>query len=149
MLIRLRHRLRWAYLVPWAVASVMWCRVAAPRKRLADVLRAPTPGASTPGASPPAPIAGAPTAATVAGAVRWATRVPPFRSTCIVRAVVLARMLRRYGYPAQVVIGLDERGRHAAKRFAHAWVECHARSATGAVGATGSAGYTELVRLEV
>jgi len=63
----------------------------------------------------------------------------PFRTTCLVRSMVLARMLRHRGYSAHVVIGLPKEGVGRGPRFAHAWVE--------AEGAAGSSGFSELVRL--
>jgi hypothetical protein len=71
--------------------------------------------------------------------VRIATAVRPFRTTCLVRSMVLARMLRRRGYLAQVVVGVPADGIDRDPRFAHAWVE--------AGGTAGSPGYSELVRL--
>jgi hypothetical protein len=53
--------------------------------------------------------------------------------------MVLARMLRRRGYSAQVVIGLPTEGVGQDHRFAHAWVEVEE--------AVGPPGFSELVRL--
>jgi hypothetical protein len=76
---------------------------------------------------------------TALNAVRLATSIWPFRTTCLVRSMVLARMLRRRGYPAEVVIGVHEEGVDRDSRFAHAWVEVEE--------AAGPAGFSELVRL--
>jgi hypothetical protein len=79
-----------------------------------------------------------PVAALVAS-VRLATSIWPFRTTCLVRSMVLARMLRRRGYSAHVVIGVPKEGIGQDPRFAHAWVEVE--------GGAGSPGFSELVRL--
>jgi hypothetical protein len=53
--------------------------------------------------------------------------------------MVLARILRRRGYPAEVVIGVSEEGVGTDPRFAHAWVEVDRAAAFP--------GFSELVRL--
>jgi len=85
--------------------------------------------------SPP----GGPALSAAVTAVRLATSIWPLRTTCLVRSMVLARMLRRRGYPAEVVIGVREEGVDTDPRFAHAWVEVR--------HGPGSPGYSELVRL--
>jgi hypothetical protein len=52
--------------------------------------------------------------------LRWGKRRP----TCLVSALVLFRLLRRRGQPAELVIGLPE---HAATPAAHAWIELRGR----------------------
>jgi len=82
---------------------------------------------------------GRPLLPTAATAVRLATSIPPFRTTCLVRSMALAKILRRRGYSAQVVIGVPKEGVGQDTRFAHAWVEVK--------DGPGSPGYAELVRL--
>jgi hypothetical protein len=127
---RWTRRLRWAHLVPEALGLSLRCRVGRRTRRLSPaIVESDLPSAR--GARPPL--------STVAAAVRVATAVRPFRTTCLVRSMVLARMLRRRGYPAQVVVGVPGDGVGPDPRFAHAWVE---------LGPTaGTPGYSELVRL--
>lgn len=54
------------------------------------------------------------------GAVLRALRLGPWRPTCLVNAMVLFRLLREQGDPAELVIGLP---REARNHEAHAWVE--------------------------
>jgi hypothetical protein len=64
----------------------------------------------------------------------------PVRTRCLIRAMVLYRLLRRQGAPAQVVIGLQPA---AATPDAHAWVEIDGRD----VGPyPGRSGHDELAR---
>jgi hypothetical protein len=64
----------------------------------------------------------------------------PVRTRCLIRAMVLYRLLRRQGAPAQVVIGLQPA---AATPDAHAWVEIDGRD----VGPSpGRSGHDELAR---
>jgi hypothetical protein len=124
-------RLRWAHLLPEALAFSLWYRLG--RRKSALVLAAVEPGPRSFSRYGRPPL---PTAAT---AVRLATLIPPFRTTCLVRSMVLARMLRRRGYPAEVVIGITEKGVDRDPRFAHAWVAVKP--------GPGSPGFSELVRL--
>jgi hypothetical protein len=64
----------------------------------------------------------------------------PLRTRCLIRAVVLHRMLRRQGLQTSVVIGLPDA---AATTDAHAWVELDGRDLGPAPG---RAGHRELVR---
>ncbi|MGH9198428.1 MAG: lasso peptide biosynthesis B2 protein [Acidimicrobiia bacterium] len=48
--------------------------------------------------------------------------VGPWRPSCLVNALVLYRLLREQGDPAEVVIGLPI---EAVNHDAHAWVELH------------------------
>jgi hypothetical protein len=45
----------------------------------------------------------------------------PLRPTCLTRSLVLVRLLRRRGLPAELKIGVRKPGRRLE---AHAWVEC-------------------------
>jgi hypothetical protein len=125
------RRLRWAHLVPEALALNLWYRWG---RRNGALARARV----EPSRRSPARY-GRPTLSTAVAAVRMATSIWPFRTTCLVRSLVLARILRRRGYPAEVVIGVREDGVGTDPRFAHAWVEVR--------DGPGSPGYAELVRL--
>jgi Transglutaminase-like superfamily len=48
------------------------------------------------------------------------------RAQCLQRSVALARLLRAYGYPAELVIGY-----RLAPFFSHAWVELEGRVVNG------------------
>jgi hypothetical protein len=48
--------------------------------------------------------------------------IGPWRPTCLANALVLYRLLREQGDPAELVIGLP---REAITHEAHAWVELH------------------------
>ena len=56
-------------------------------------------------------------------AVAIALNIGPLRSTCLVNALVLYRLLREQGDPAELVIGLPD---GAADHRGHAWVELEA-----------------------
>jgi hypothetical protein len=128
---RWTRRLQWAHLVPEALGLSLRYRVGRRTRRLSPAIVETDPPSAAGGARPPV--------STVVAAVRLATAFTPFRTTCLVRSMVLARMLRRRGYPAQVVVGVPGDGVGRDHRFAHAWVE---------VGRTaGSPGYSALVRL--
>jgi hypothetical protein len=125
------RRLRWAHLVPEALALGLGYRLTEGKRRLAR------PGAQH--SLNPVGRLGLPPLSAAIGAVRVATSIWPFRTTCLVRSMVLARMLCRHGYPAEVVIGVHEEGVARNPRFAHAWVEV--------TDGPGSPGFSELVRL--
>lgn len=73
-------------------------------------------------------------------AVSRGLRVGPWRPRCLLRSLVLYRMLRAQGDVAELVIGLKGR---AVGSDAHAWVELAGRD----VGPwPGGAGYQELTR---
>jgi len=73
-------------------------------------------------------------------AISRALRVGRWQPRCLLRSLVLFRMLRAQGDPAELVIGLPH---DAASRDAHSWVELHGRD----VGpAPGGFGYQELTR---
>jgi transglutaminase-like putative cysteine protease len=59
----------------------------------------------------------------------------PLRARCLVRAMVLYRLLRRQGLPAQVVIGLAP---SATSTDAHAWVEVEGRDVGPYPGRSGN-----------
>ena len=76
-------------------------------------------------------------------AVSRALRIGPWTPTCLTRSLVLYRLLRMQGAPAQVIIGLPS---HANEWDAHAWVELDGED----VGPTpGRHGHQELVRYPV
>jgi hypothetical protein len=58
-------------------------------------------------------------------ALAWLVRVRPsrWRATCLHRSVAECVVLRTYGLPARVVIGVGN-GAAPATTIAHAWVEC-------------------------
>ena len=62
------------------------------------------------------------------------------RPTCLVNALVLFRLLREQGDPAEIVIGLPE---GAVEKDAHAWVEL---SGVDVGPRPGRAGHAELAR---
>lgn len=73
-------------------------------------------------------------------AVTRGLRIGPWQPRCLVRALVLYRLLRAQGDPAELVIGLHHR---AASPDAHAWVLLDGRD----VGPPpGGAGYEEMTR---
>ena len=73
-------------------------------------------------------------------AVSRGLRVGPWRPRCLLRSLVLYRMLREQGDTAELIIGLKG---HAITSDAHAWVELAGRD----VGPwPGGAGYEELTR---
>jgi Transglutaminase-like superfamily len=64
-----------------------------------------------------------PMPATIVRAVEMATARPPLKTTCLVRSLVAARLLRRYGHSAKVVIGVPSGGTSTDTWTAHAWLE--------------------------
>jgi hypothetical protein len=56
------------------------------------------------------------------GAILRALHVGPWRPTCLTNALILYRLLREQGDPAELVIGLPV---EALTHDAHAWVELH------------------------
>jgi hypothetical protein len=80
-------------------------------------------------------------AATLARAVDRSLRIGSHRPRCLINALVLFRLLREQGDPAELVIGLPEQ---AEDERAHAWVELEGRD----VGPPpGRAGHSEMARL--
>jgi hypothetical protein len=76
-------------------------------------------------------------------AVTRALRIGPWRPRCLTRSMVLYRLLRAQGAPAQLVIGLPSQ---ANSWDAHAWVELSGQD----VGpAPGRYGHEELARYPV
>ncbi len=71
----------------------------------------------------------------VARVLRWL----PGDTRCLVRSLVLVRLLARRGIPAQLVIG----ARAAPDFLAHAWVECDGRP----VLSPGDGSFARLVEL--
>lgn len=49
----------------------------------------------------------------------------PFRASCLKKSLVLLRLARRRGIPAQLRIGVRKDGREL---LAHAWIECAGRT---------------------
>jgi len=123
------RRFQYAHLVPEALGLSLCCRF---RRKKGPLFRVSVEFDRWP------PLGGL-ALSTAVTAVRLATAMWPFRTTCLVRSMVLARMLRRRGYPAEVVIGITEKGVDRDPRFAHAWVEVNP--------GPGSPGFSELVRL--
>jgi hypothetical protein len=121
--------LRYAHLVPEALGLSLRYRLRRRKGPLSQVTVEPDRRSPH----------GGPALSTALAAVRLATSIWPFRTTCLVRSMVLARILRRRGYPAHVVIGLPKEGVGQDPRFAHAWVELEE--------ATGPPGFSELVRM--
>lgn len=79
-------------------------------------------------------------AALLSRAIFRGLRVGPWQPRCLIRSLVLYRLLRGQGDPAVLVIGLHEGARTAD---AHAWVELAGQD----VGPPpGGAGYRELSR---
>jgi hypothetical protein len=98
----------------WAALRVpFWLR----RRRLPALLAPPArgrPGADVPRGALRAAFAG----------VRLLARVPglPWRNTCLYRSIAECLVLRRYGVPAVVRIGVRSEGADAGEVKAHAWV---------------------------
>jgi hypothetical protein len=135
---RWAHRLRWAYLIPVSSSLSLWYQVSRRWRKFPDFAGPDREG----GEEPVNNIRAQAMPATIFTAVRWGTRWPPFRSTCLVRSLVLARLLRFYGHPATVVIGVPQEGlEDAGVWFAHAWVDMGK--------SVDASGYQELVRLAV
>lgn len=80
--------------------------------------------------------------ARLSGAVDRALAPLPADPTCLVRSLVLFRLLREQGDAAEVVIGLPE---HPTSKDAHAWVELNGHD----VGPPpGRSGHRQMVRYE-
>jgi hypothetical protein len=75
-------------------------------------------------------------------AVRAAGRYVPNAEGCLPQALVAGALLNRWGYPAELRMGMarDDRGR----LHGHAWVESGGRVVVGGSGS----GFTRLPRLE-
>jgi hypothetical protein len=73
-------------------------------------------------------------------AVSRGLRIGPWHPRCLIRSLVLYRLLRAQGDPAELILALP---RHATSHDAHAWVELGGRD----VGPLpGGQGYEELTR---
>lgn len=80
-------------------------------------------------------------AATLSNAIHRSLRLGSHRPRCLVNALVLFRLLREQGEPAELVIGLKP---DATDQRAHAWVELDGRD----VGPPpGRFGHEEMARL--
>jgi hypothetical protein len=109
--------------LPGAALAGAWAALRAPfwleGPRLAALLRAPADSRR----------AAAPPRGAVSAAMRTVgllARLPrsPWRNTCLYRSVAECLVLRRYGVPAQVRIGVrsDAEGGRGGEILAHAWV---------------------------
>lgn len=137
-----RNRFRWSYLVPVSSGLSLWYQARRHWTSFPDLLRVNAEEPAGEGISIKARRS-TPAPGTILKAVNLGTKWPPFESTCLVRSLVLAGLLRHYGYPARVVIGVQSQGlRDPSDRwFAHAWVDMGA--------STTVAGYDHLVRLDL
>jgi Transglutaminase-like superfamily len=86
-------------------------------KRLARLVRAPGPLRTRRGDP-----AGALRVAHAALRLLARTRLPWWRNTCLYRALAECLVLRRYGIPCRVELGVTRAGDTAAAIGAHAWV---------------------------
>jgi Transglutaminase-like superfamily len=110
-------------MLAWADAALTgaWAALRTPYalagERLTPLLR--EPARSRPGA---VPARGSVRVALAA--VRWLSRIPgsPWRNTCLYRSVAECLVLRRYGVPALVRIGVKSEGPPPGSIAAHAWV---------------------------
>lgn len=112
----------------WRTAAQV--QVALWRHPLPDVavaLRAPENGVRTP-------------TALLSHAVSRGLRIGPWRPRCLLRSLVLYRLLRAQGEEAQLIIGLRDQ---PTSSDAHAWVELAGRDVGPVPGGTG---YQELTR---
>jgi hypothetical protein len=128
---RLIRRVRWAYLIPVAAGMSIRYRLWARRRSFREVS----------GSNRYRSLAQrrGPMPATVVRAVEIATARPPLKTTCLVRSLVAARLLRRYGHSAKVVIGVPPGGTSTDTWTAHAWLEVRPAQPFG--------DYEEIVRL--
>jgi len=95
-----------------AMRAATWTSTYARVKRIADTMSWPLRGDAA---------AGRPAPERIAWAVMAVSRVVPRGSNCLVRALATGIMLRRYGYPSELKIGVMK---PADGRFeAHAWLE--------------------------
>jgi hypothetical protein len=113
----------------WALAFRIWLLLRRhPLPAVVAALDGPTDGASR------TPVA------LLSRAVSRGLRIGPWRPRCLLRSLVLYRMLREQGDTAELIIGLKGR---AVTSDAHAWVEVAHRD----VGPwPGGSGYQELTR---
>jgi transglutaminase superfamily protein len=125
---RLHRRLRWAYLVPWATVLAI---VYGFRRELPTRLTAP-PARPEPRRRP--------SPAFIFRAATLGARIAPVRSTCLVRALVAVHILDRFGYSADIVIGVPRATTLDALWRAHAWVEVDPPG-------SGVRGFDELARI--
>jgi hypothetical protein len=108
----------------WSVLPVIWLmlRVFA-LPRILQMLD-PKGGASRSGDA----RSGLEEARRAAWLVNGAARASPFRSSCLSRSLVLWRLLRGRGVPAEIRLGVRKRG---GALDAHAWVEVNGRAVDG------------------
>lgn len=112
----------------WLIAAVIQLDLR--RRPLPEVVRR----LGAPGGAKPAAVSH------LSRAVWRGLRIGSVRPRCLLRSLVLFRLLRAQGDPAILVIGLHA---GAATSEAHAWVELHGRD-VGPV--PGGRGYRELAR---
>lgn len=111
------RKVRWAHLLLTSAAYSIWFRWARRRIPFTDLVGSyldESPEITRPRRFPQP--------GTMSRAVNLATSVWPLRTTCLIRSLVLAKQLRRYGYQAVVVLGVIDK---TSRRdwLAHAWVE--------------------------
>lgn len=111
------RKVRWAHLVLTSAAYSIWFRWARRRIPFTELVGPYLDETSEIGRKRRFPQAG-----TLSRAVNLATSVWPLRTTCLIRSLVLAKLLRRYGHQAVVVLGVIDK---ASRQdwLAHAWVE--------------------------
>jgi hypothetical protein len=95
-----------------AMRAAMWTLAFARVKRIADAMSRPMRADAA---------AGQPSPERVAWAVANVSRVVPRSHNCLIRALATGIVLKRYGYPSELKIGV---AKPADGRFeAHAWLE--------------------------
>lgn len=111
------RKARWAHLVLTSAAYSIWFRRARRRIPFAELVGSYL--VETPQIARPRRF---PQPGTLSRAVNLATSVWPLRTTCLIRSLVLAKQMRKYGYQAVVVLGVVDK---ASRQdwLAHAWVE--------------------------
>lgn len=130
---KIKATARWGYLVP--LVAVLSCRY-----RI-EARRRPHSFAKLIGSLPStrSVTRNRPGRHTLIRVVDAATSIPPFRTSCLFRALVLADLFDRFGYPSTIVLGISESGAFGRPEFAHAWIESEKRSS--------APGYRELLRV--
>jgi len=112
---------RWAYLVPWAAILCLYYRVVGPRRRFGSFQGASDAPTTVAPAARPRPHSPAPSI--IVKAARLGGLPGPLRASCLVRAMAGTRMLKHYGYPAKVVIGVPDETKPGSDDWkAHAWI---------------------------
>ncbi len=99
-----------------AMRIAMWTMPFERVNRIADAMSRPVRRTSRAGT--PVPL---PTARRIAWAVAALSRVVPGAGNCLVRALATGIVLKRYGYPAELKIGVMKPA--GGRLEAHAWLE--------------------------